>query len=588
MPYNNTTVSTIVNFSWNRNTLDSSVDTWVKILDVSQSDSGVVVYDGNQKQNALLQLDIFENAKKYKWAVINKKDGYSDKESEYQYFYTELLKSTLISPADNLEVSVDSLTLSWNRNTTDSSIESWLVITDITDPLSKSVVYNNNEGTNSSKILTTLEGGQEYKWEVINKKISHDDSTSESAYFSSKLPAPTNILPVNNDLVAPYSVTFTWNRNCLNSTVSSKLEVEDITDDDAGTVVETSYVGTDSAKTITTLLASKKYRWTVTNYKYGFTESKSEPSVFTTSSLPKPINIAPTDGTILDIGNVTFKWNRNTLDSSTETWLHVTIVSAEIKTIYYENQGTNTEKTIEIDHEDYQYIWKVINKKPLYPDSASDTTDFYTNKLPKPENLLPADDSTVSSSSITFTWNRNTDDSLVETWLIVKDITDGMPGTIIYNENQNTNESKTLTNLLGNNKYSWFVINKKGEYTDIASESTTFNTNFGSVTTYTSNPYQIFVDGDILKMKVYKIEDSQIYFEVKKMSGTFRLGGTTDIREGSQNGTIKGTGNYDSGDENVFIDIDMSYFTTGCKNFIGTITSESNTYYTGTIEICVQ
>ena len=218
--------------------------------------------------------------------------------------YTNL--STLTSPTNVSNVvctarSYNSITLSWNRNTTATGYKleqykggKWVQVAQI-----------NSNSTTSYKV-TGLTAATAYSFRIRAYKTS-GNATAHSGYTNlSTLTSPTNVSNVVCAARSYNSITLSWNRN----TTATGYKLEQYK---GGKWVQVAQINSNSATSykVTGLTAATAYSFRIRAYKTSG-NATAHSGYTNLSTLTSPTNVSNVVCTARSYNSITLSWNRNT------------------------------------------------------------------------------------------------------------------------------------------------------------------------------------------------------------------------------------------------------------------------------------
>ncbi|MFA4838805.1 MAG: family 10 glycosylhydrolase [Candidatus Neomarinimicrobiota bacterium] len=163
-----------------------------------------------------------------------------------------------VSPIDLATDQRDTVELSWSPTDLSSQYD----LTIATDSLFSADVVQYDGLTDSFIVLTTLNGEQQYFWQVRTYNAGGTSDYSKNSSFTTGFPAvPVLVYPSHGTTEMPQSVTVTWHPN--EKVTAYRIQVSRSGDFGSSYIVLDSSGVTDTTFTINNLLSSKYYCWHV-------------------------------------------------------------------------------------------------------------------------------------------------------------------------------------------------------------------------------------------------------------------------------------------------------------------------------------
>ena len=310
--------------------------------------------------------------------------------------YTNL--NTLTSPTNVSKFvytarSYNSVTLSWNRNTTATGYKleqykggKWVQV----------ALINSNSAT--SYKVTGLTAATTYSFRIRAYKTS-GNVTAHSGYTNlNTLTSPTNVSKFVYTARSYNSVTLSWNRN----TTATGYKLEQYK---GGKWVQVALINSNSATSykVTGLTAATTYSFRIRAYKTS--GNVTAHSGYTNlNTLTSPTNVSKFVYTARSYNSVTLSWNRNTTATGYKLeqykggkWVQVALINSNSATSY-KVTGLTAATT---------YSFRIR----AYKTSGNVTAHSgYTNlnTLTSPTNVSKFVYTARSYNSVTLSWNRNT------------------------------------------------------------------------------------------------------------------------------------------------------------------------------------
>ena len=310
--------------------------------------------------------------------------------------YTNL--STLTSPTNVSNVtcaarSYNSITLSWNRNTTATGYKleqykggKWVQVAQI----------NGNSAT--SYKVTGLTAATAYSFRIRAYKTS-GNATAHSGYTTLKtLTSPTGVSNVTCTARSYNSITLSWSRN----TTATGYKLEQYK---GGKWVQVAQINGNSTTSyrVTGLTAATAYNFRIRAYKTS--GNVTAHSGYTNlSTLTSPTNVSDVTCTARSYNSITLSWSRNTTATGYKLeqykggkWVQVAVINSN-STTSYKITGLTAATA---------YSFRIR----AYKTSGNVTAHSgYTNlsTLTSPTNVSDVTCTARSYNSITLSWNRNT------------------------------------------------------------------------------------------------------------------------------------------------------------------------------------
>ena len=310
--------------------------------------------------------------------------------------YTNL--STLTSPTNVSNVicaarSYNSITLSWNKNTTATGYKlkqykggKWVQVAQI----------NSNSAT--SYRVTGLTAATTYSFRIRAYKTS-GNATAHSGYTNlNTLTSPTNVSNVVCTARSYNSITLSWNRN----TTATGYKLEQYK---GGKWVQVAQINSNSTTSykITRLTAATTYSFRIRAYKTSG-NATAHSGYTNLSTLTSPTNVSNVVCAARSYNSITLSWNRNTTATGYKLeqykggkWVQVAQINSNSATSYKVTGLTAATA----------YSFRIR----AYKTSGNVTAHSgYTNlsTLTSPTNVSNVVCAARSYNSITLSWNRNT------------------------------------------------------------------------------------------------------------------------------------------------------------------------------------
>ena len=310
--------------------------------------------------------------------------------------YTNL--STLTSPTNVSNVtctarSYNSITLSWNRNTTATGYKleqykdgKWV----------QTAVINSNSTT--SYRVTGLTAATTYSFRIRAYKTS-GNATAHSGYTNlNTLTSPTNVSNVICTARSYNSITLSWNRN----TTATGYKLEQYK---GGKWVQVAQINGNSTTSyrVTGLTAATAYSFCIRAYKASG-NATAHSGYTNLSTLTSPTNVSNVTCAARSYNSITLSWNRNTTATGYKLerykggkWVQIAVINSNSTTSYRVTGLTAATA----------YSFRIR----AYKTSGNATAHSgYTNlsTLTSPTNVSNVTCAARSYNSITLSWNRNT------------------------------------------------------------------------------------------------------------------------------------------------------------------------------------
>jgi len=310
--------------------------------------------------------------------------------------YTNL--STLTSPTNVSNFvcaarSYNSITLSWNRNTTATGYKleqykggKWVQVAQI----------NSNSAT--SYRVTGLTAATAYNFRIRAYKAS-GNATAHSGYTNlSTLTSPTNVSNVTCATRSYNSITLSWSRN----TTATGYKLEQYK---GGKWVQLAVINSNSTTSyrVTELTAAKAYNFRIRAYKTSG-NATAHSGYTNLSTLTSPTNVSNVVCTARSYNSITLSWSRNTTATGYKLeqykggkWAQAAVINSNSTTSYRVTGLTAATA----------YNFRIR----AYKTSGNATAHSgYTNlsTLTSPTNVSNVACAARSYNSITLSWSRNT------------------------------------------------------------------------------------------------------------------------------------------------------------------------------------
>lgn len=183
--------------------------------------------------------------------------------------------------------------------------------------------------------------------------------------------------------------------------------------------------------------AASTYYWTVGSAD---DDGKTLFANWQAISDPKAKLLTPVNGAALPSGNTTFTWDAGTGVQQYALW-----VGSEPNAydLYGAGEGTNRSKAVTLPTDGrpiYVRLWSMFNGAWQQYNSYTFTTQRVAGATVKAQMLTPANTSTFSASTVTFTWDAGTGAQKYALWV------GSSVGTYdLYGAGEGTNRSRTIT-----------------------------------------------------------------------------------------------------------------------------------------------
>jgi len=346
-----------------------------------------------------------------------------------------------------------------------------------TDSLFAARAFDDSTITGTSRQVASLNNSTTYYWRVRAKNIGGTSGWSSVWHFTTIIasPKPPNLMtPANGATNQPTTLTLTWNQ--VSTATTYRLQV-DSNSSFTSPVVDT--ILADTSKPVGPLRNKTTYYWHVNATNIGGTSAYSTTWHFTTIvAVPQPpVLAAPANGATDQPVTLTLRWNPSQ-DAATYR-LQMARDSGLTLIVRDDSSIVATQEQVgPLDH-DSVYFWRV-QAKNLAGTSAWSLVSHFTTIVALPEIaslILPVNGAQIGSDTVLFMWNR------------------GYPKPIAY-EYQRTTDSTFSTNVdvdsslvdtflivrnLTSNKYWWRVRVKNAAGWGLYSEKRVFTVNITSV-----------------------------------------------------------------------------------------------------------
>ena len=309
--------------------------------------------------------------------------------------YTNL--NTLTSPTNVSNVvctarSYNSITLSWNRNTTATGYKleqykggKWVQVAQI-----------NSNSTTSYKV-TGLTAATTCSFRIRAYKIS-GNVTAHSGYTNlSTLTSPTNVSNVVCAARSYNSITLSWNRN----TTATGYKLEQYK---GGKWVQAAVINSNSATSykVTGLTAATTYSFRIRAYKTSG-NATAHSGYTNLSTLTSPTNVSNVVCTARSYNSITLSWNRNTTATGYKLeqykggkWVQTAVINSNSATSYKVTGLTAATA----------YSFRIRAYKTSGNATAHSGYTKY-NTLTSPTNVSSFKASKRTSSTVTLGWSKN-------------------------------------------------------------------------------------------------------------------------------------------------------------------------------------
>ena len=309
--------------------------------------------------------------------------------------YTNL--STLTSPTNVSNVicaarSYNSITLSWNKNTTATGYKlkqykggKWVQVAQI----------NSNSAT--SYRVTGLTAATTYSFRIRAYKTS-GNATAHSGYTNlNTLTSPTNVSNVVCTARSYNSITLSWNRN----TTATGYKLEQYK---GGKWVQVAQINSNSTTSykITRLTAATTYSFRIRAYKTSG-NATAHSGYTNLSTLTSPTNVSNVVCAARSYNSITLSWNRNTTATGYKLeqykggkWVQVAQINSNSATSYKVTGLTAATA----------YSFRIRAYKTSGNVTAHSGYTKY-NTLTSPTNVSSFKASKRTSSTVTLGWSKN-------------------------------------------------------------------------------------------------------------------------------------------------------------------------------------
>ena len=349
--------------------------------------------------------------------------------------------AALISPSPGSTLSATSVTFTWSAGS--GAVEYWFNVG--TTGVNATDTYNGSQGTALSRTITGLpaDGRTVFVrlWTrfVVGGPFVFTDYTFTALTVVREPAALTS--PSPRSTLSATSATFTWSPG--NGAVEYWFNVG--TTGVNATDIYNGSQGTALSRTVAGLPADGRVvfvrLWTrfTSGGPFVFTDY-----TFTAFTGVRAALTSPTPGSTLSATSVTFTWSAGS--SAVEYWFNLGTTGLNATDIYNGSQGTALSRTITGLPADGRTVFVRLWTRFVAggPFVFTDYTFTAATIVPQRAALIsPSPGSTLSSTSVTFTWSAGT--GAVEYWFNVG--TTGLNATDIYNGSQGTALSRTVTGL---------------------------------------------------------------------------------------------------------------------------------------------
>jgi hypothetical protein len=328
---------------------------------------------------------------------------------------TYILKPSPVTSASVSRVSDSKMSISWSRHASGDrpytyiKIERWNNVSN-----TWSQIKSNLSGSASSYNDTGVKVNYRYRYRIRAWNAAGYSSYAYTGYIETTPAAPTNVVATRSGS----GVVITWNNPA--SDVADTMKIEYSEGPAYSSWVELDYAMSGSAvqKTDVSPPAIVKYRvWA--NNSAGLNSAYVESNEVITIVEPNPpTNLSPSSLKVIDVDNSqTFSWQHNPLDTSEQTKFSLrysktsssygaTQVEEEVSTDSYHVFAAST-----FDSGD-TYYWQVQTwGADPDPSGWSDEASFIANTKPEMAITYPENESTISESELTVTWDFSDIDS---------------------------------------------------------------------------------------------------------------------------------------------------------------------------------
>ncbi len=377
-------------------------------------------------------------------------------------------------PIQNVKITntnSNSIALSWDASPL-GDFKGYKVYWD-TDSVGYAYKNSVDVGGNTSYTITGLASGITYYIAVT----CYDNSGNESWFSnqinaSPKLYKPNLILPVNNSTGTSLSPTLSW--SSVSRADKYRLEVNTKADF-TGTVIYDKDTVSANSKQIGGLTDNTKYYWRVTALNnLGNTSDTSNTFSFTVG---QAVLSAVSNGATAVSTSPTLSWDKT--PGANKYRLEVNTKSDFTGTVTFDNSTlTDTLQALSDLVNNTTYYWRVTaSSNTLSKTTTSDVYNF-TTKLSIPTLTTPVNNATDLSLAPTLSWSSI---SGADKYRLEVNTKSDFTGTVIYDKDTVSANSKQIGGLTDNTKYYWRVtaLNNLGNTSDTSS---TFSFTTGTAT----------------------------------------------------------------------------------------------------------
>ncbi|MCE9518098.1 MAG: cadherin-like beta sandwich domain-containing protein, partial [Verrucomicrobia bacterium] len=293
-----------------------------------------------------------------------------------------------------------------------------------------------SEGANVITVVGTAEDGTTTKTYTVT--VTREAPVAPAPAFAVGGAQPTPLKarltgPAANGGVLPgANVAFTWDAGQSVSEIWLKIGSTeggaDLYDASQGSALTQNVtLPTDGSDLYVSLLSKINGSWLANNYLYAAADTST-----------KAVLITPADESTLTTAAAEFSWND--VAGATEYWLSIGNTSGGTD-VYDASQGTALSQTVNLPTDGRELFVMLKTKLNGAWTSSSSVIFASGNGAPAAAKMIsPADHSTLSGTSVTFTWDAGT--GVSGYWLSVGSSATAMD---LFSASQGSNQSATLT-----------------------------------------------------------------------------------------------------------------------------------------------
>ncbi|MCH7974188.1 MAG: T9SS type A sorting domain-containing protein, partial [Bacteroidetes bacterium] len=345
------------------------------------------------------------------------------------------------------------------------------------------VVFDDAALTTNSQALSGLSYNTTYYWRVTAQSNLAKVSTSTTNSFTTQLISPV-LSPVPNTAIGQaLNITLSW--SSVTGADVYTLEVNTASDFSGTAIAVSNQPQSGTSKAPGGLSDNTTYYWRVTASNSGTGNTSNASTVGSFITARQSIgDISPTQNSFSNSLTPTLSWSK--IVGADKFRLEVNDKSDFTGEVIFNSTITNTSQQIGISptlSHNTKYYWRVTAQSNLAKVTTS-ATNAFTTKLATPTLTFPADNAAGVSLTPTLTWSSVTG---ADKYRLEVNTTSDFTGTVVYDNNDLTNENQQIGSLSESTQYFWRVtaMTNAGNSGDVSSVSdfttlVTAPTNLGS------------------------------------------------------------------------------------------------------------